>query len=134
MAHRTCLSAALALSTLFTLAGCAGLPSAEKLAALPLVTYPDKPPTGDFVYKLPAGKPIDLRILADGSLLASGVDQKVSASLARDLYLHKRWASEDGRNWREARELVGVRLKITLPSYEAPGPGEMHLTIDRKAP
>jgi len=125
---------ALVLSTLFTLAGCAGLPSAEKLAALPVVTYPDKPPAGDFVYKLPAGKPIDLRILADGSLLASSVDQKVSASLARDLYLHKRWASEDGRVWREANQLVGVKLSITLPSYEAPGPGEMHLSVDRRVP
>lgn len=133
MQHRTLLPA-LALFTLATLAGCAGLPSPEKLAALPLVTYPDKPPAGDFIYKLPAGKPIDLRILTDGSLLASGVDQKVSASLAHDLYLHKRWASEDGREWREANKLVGVRIGITLPSYATPGPGVMHMTLERKEP
>ncbi|MEY8877299.1 MAG: hypothetical protein AB9M60_12370, partial [Leptothrix sp. (in: b-proteobacteria)] len=50
--------------TLTTLGGCASAPSAEKLATLPVVTYPDKPAAGsDYVYKLPAGKPIELRML-----------------------------------------------------------------------
>ena len=124
----------LAMPALVILSGCAGLPppSAEKLAPLPVVTYPDKPPTGDFVYKLPAGRPIDLRILADGTALATGADQKVSASLAHDIYLHKKWASEDGRTWLDADKLIGVKLTIALPSYETPGPGEMHLTVNRK--
>ncbi len=124
----------LVIPSLVVLTGCAGLtpPSAEKLAALPVVTYPDKPAAGEFVYKLPAGKPIDVRILADGTALATGADQKVSASLAHDIYLHKKWASEDGQTWVAADKLIGVKLTITLPSYETPGPGEMHLTVDRK--
>lgn len=124
----------LVIPSLVVLTGCAGLtpPSAEKLAALPVVTYPDKPAAGEFVYKLPAGKPIDVRILADGTALATGADQKVSASLAHDIYLHKKWASEDGQTWLAADKLIGVKLTITLPSYETPGPGEMHLTVDRK--
>lgn len=122
----------LVIPSLVVLTGCAGLapPSAEKLAALPVVTYPDKPAAGDFVYKLPAGKPIDVRILADGTALATGADQKVSASLAHDLYLHKNWASEDGKTWLAADKLIGVKLTLTLPSYETPGPGEMHLTVN----
>jgi hypothetical protein len=126
----------LAVAILATLSGCAALtpPTAEKLAALPLVTYPEVPTTADYVYKLPAGKPIDMRLLADGSALIGSVDQKLSASLARDLYLHKRWASENGRDWQAADQLIGVKLSIKLPSYEAPGPGEMHLTVDRKTP
>jgi len=126
----------LAIPALVVLTGCAALnpPPAEKLAALPVVTYPDTPPAGDFVYKLPAGQPIDMRILVDGSALASGADQKVSARLAHDIYLHKEWASEDGRTWQDADKLIGVKLNIKLPSYETPAPGEMHLTVDRMTP
>lgn len=122
-----------ALPLLATLVGCAMTPpSADKLAALPVVTYPDKPTSADYVYKLPAGKPLDVNVHAEGSALSAPVDQKISASLARDLYLHKRWASEDGKNWKAADKLIGVNLRITLPSYEAPGPGEMHLSVERK--
>jgi hypothetical protein len=124
----------LVIPSLVVLTGCAGLtpPSAEKLAALPVVTYPDKPAAGEFVYKLPAGKPIDVRILADGTALATGADQKVSASLAHDIYLHKKWASEDGQTWVAADKLIGINLTLILPSYETPGPGEMHLAVNRK--
>ncbi|MEY8689025.1 MAG: hypothetical protein AB9M53_03980, partial [Leptothrix sp. (in: b-proteobacteria)] len=98
-----------------------------------VVTYPDKPAAGsDYVYKLPAGKPIALRMLADGSALTGSVDQALSARLGHDIYLHKRWASEDGRHWVDARELIGVHLTLRLPSYETPGPGEMHLNVERK--
>lgn len=123
------------LATLALLAGCAGMtpPPAEKLAALPLVTYPDTPPAGDYVYLLPAGKPIQMRLRADGTALAAPVDQSVDAALGRDLYLHRQWASEDGRHWLPAEQLVGVNLTVFLPSYERPGPGDIHLTVDRKA-
>ncbi len=125
---------AYALPVLAALSGCALTPpSADKLAALPVVTYPDKPTSADYVYKLAAGKPIDINMRADGSALSAPVEQKISANLARDLYLHKRWASEDGKTWKAADKLIGVNLRITLPSYEAPGPGEMHLSVDRKA-
>jgi hypothetical protein len=114
------------------LGGCASPPSADQLATLPVVTYPDKPAAGDYVYKLPAGQPIELRMLADGSALDGSVDQTLSARLGHDIYLHKRWASEDGRHWVDARELIGVHLAVRLPSYETPGPGELHLSVERK--
>lgn len=121
------------ISALLILSGCAGLtqPPSDKIAALHVVTYPDQPPAGDYVYKLPAGKPIDMRILVDGNALATGVDHTVNASLARDIYLYKRWASEDGRIWQTADKLLGVNLTVSLPSHETPGPGEMHLTVNR---
>lgn len=125
----------LAFSTLALLSGCASLmsPPSEKLAAMPVVSYPDKPPAGDYVYKLPAGKPIDINLRADGSALSAPVAQTASASLARDLYLHKQWASEDGRHWVHAVKLIGVNLKIVLPAHETPGPADIHLTVDRKS-
>lgn len=127
---------AFAATALATLTACAGLtpPAADKLAAMPMVTYPDKPPAGDFIYKLPAGQPIDLNIRADGSLLAANLEHKVSASLKHDLYLHEDWASEDGKQWQRADQLVGVNLRVTLPSYQYPGPGEVHMTLERKTP
>lgn len=122
------------LPILAALSGCALTPpSADKLAAMPLITYPDKPSSADYVYKLPAGKPLDVNVRAEGSALSAPVDQKISASLVRDLYLHKHWASEDGKHWKSADKLIGVNLRISLPSYEAPGPGEMYLKVERKA-
>lgn len=124
----------IAIPALAILSGCAGLmpPPSEKLAAFPVVSYPDKPGAGEYVYKLPAGKPIDVRIHSDGSALAAPVEQTIGASLAHDLYLHDIWASEDGRAWVRADQLIGVKLKVVLPSYEFPGPGDLHLTVDRK--
>ncbi len=124
----------LAVPALAILTGCASLlsPPTDKLAAMPVVSYPDKPAGGDYVYKLPAGKPIDINLRADGSALTAPVAQTTSASLARDLYLHKQWASEDGRHWVRADKLIGVNLNIALPAHGTPGPGEIHLTVDRK--
>lgn len=128
------LKTTLLAASLLALTGCAGLtpPPADKLAALPVVTYPDTPPAGDYIYRLPAGKPINLRLLVDGNALDNAVEQNLNASLKRDLYLYKRWASDDGKHWRDARQAVGVNLTLSLPSYDAPKPGEMHLTIERK--
>jgi hypothetical protein len=131
-----CSSLFFSISALFLLSGCAGMspPSAGKLSALPLVVYPATPPAGDYVYKLPAGKPISVNLRADGSALAGNVAHSLDASLAHDLYLHKTWASEDGLTWMAADKLIGVNLSITLPSYATPKPGEIHLTVERKAP
>lgn len=128
-------TASLCLLLPFALGACASLssPSPERLAALPVVTYPDKPSVRDYVYRLPAGRDIDMRMRVDGSALASGVDRTLSGRLNHDLYLHKGWASEDGQHWQRADHLIRVHLTMVLPSYEKPGPGEMHITIDRKA-
>ncbi len=126
--------AIMSVLAVLALNGCAGSlpPSAESLNALPVVSYPDAPPTGDFIYKLPAGKPIDVRVLVDGNALMDKVEQTVSGQLRKDLYLYKRWASEDRTHWVKANELIGVHVRMTLPSYEAPRPGELHLTVTRR--
>lgn len=112
---------------------CAAIPpSPAQLAQLPVIVYPDKPGSGDYVYKLPAGKPIDLHLIVDGSALSKGADLNANAQLAHDIYLHKNWASEDGKKWVAARKLIEVKLGLTLPSYDSPKPGEIHLSVDRK--
>ena len=48
--------------------GCASLgpPSADRIASLPLVTFPEPPTTEDFVLKLPAGQPIPTNVSITG--------------------------------------------------------------------
>jgi hypothetical protein len=121
-------------TALFALSSCAALtpPTPVQVAAMPQVAYPEPPPAGDYVYKLPAGRPIEMHIVADGNLLAANVEQTLTARLAHDLYLHKDWASEDGQHWVPAGKLVDVKLTLRLPSYRTPGPGELHMTLDQK--
>ena len=114
------------------LAGCATPPTAEQLSTLPVVAYPHKPTTRDYVYKLPAGRPIDVKIVADGTALAQKVEKNISANLAHDIYLHKQWASEDGVHWVRADKLIGISMELTLPGYATPGPGKLHLTVNNK--
>lgn len=129
--HLRSLATSLAL---VSLAGCASLfpPSAESLARLPIVSFPDTPPAGDFVFRLPAGKPIPSRVVIEGSALASGAEQTLSVTLPRDLYVHKRWVSEDGKTWRPLNDALAIQLTLSLPSDEHPKPGELRLSIDRK--
>lgn len=119
---------------LLSLGGCASLfpPSAASLAKLPVVSFPNTPGPGDFVYKLPAGQPITARVAIEGSALASGAEQTLAVTLPRDLYIHQRWVSEDGTNWQRLGDLLAIHLALSLPSDEHPKPGEILLRIERK--
>lgn len=125
------LTAVLALASL---TGCASLfpPSPDALARLPVVSFPDAPPAGDFVFRLPAGKPIPARVAIEGSALASGAEQTLAVTLPRDLYVHKRWVSKDGKTWTPLGDALAIQLSLSLPSDEHPKPGEVILRIDRK--
>ena len=128
-------SAALTLSALtLTLSGCANLfpPSASALAALPVVTYPATPPKGDFVYKLPAGQPIDTHVSIQGSGLKTSAQSTLSVTLPQDLYIHQRWVSNDRATWRYGNDAYAINLNLSLPTDESPKPGEITLTIDSK--
>lgn len=107
-------------------------PSAEHLARQPVLVYPELPTAGqDYIYKMSASVPVAVTVLADGSALAAPASHTLEARLARDLYLYRDWASDDGRTWVRREALIQGRLDVTLPAYESPGPGLMHLTITR---
>lgn len=127
-------SLTVAMLAIASLAGCAGMspPSADRLATLPVVTFPDTPPSGDFILKLPGGKPIPSRVAIEGTALASGAEHTLSVTLPRDLYIHRRWVSEDRQNWRPFHDVLNVEMSLSLPSDEFPKPGEMKLRIDRR--
>lgn len=121
---------------LVSLCACANLsaPSPDAIARLPVVTFPETPPAGDFVFRIPAGKPIPTHVAVAGSALASGAEKTLEVTLPHDIYVHKRWISDDGRQWRPLDEVLAINLSLSLPSDEHPKPGELRLTIDRKAP
>lgn len=108
-------------------------PSPEKLATLPVVTYPDKPATGsDYVYKLPAGQPLGMRLRAEGNVFIENSEQMAYARLKKDLYLYRQWASDDGKTWHDGRKMLDVHLAINIPSHESPGPGDILLQVNRQ--
>jgi hypothetical protein len=123
------------ITLLASLNGCAFFhapPCPEDMALLPVVEFPNTPPAGDFILKLPSGKPIPLTVSVRGSLLTQEVAHTLESTISRDLFLHKEWASWDGKNWQAAADLVGVDLRLALPSYEHPKPGEIVLQVDQK--
>lgn len=115
------------------LTGCASMmsPPLEKLAGLPVVDFPATPPAGEFVLRLPKGRPIPTRVIVEGTALASGADQTLLATLPGDLYVHGNWVSEDGKTWKRANEVLDIRIDIKLPSDAHPKPGELRVTVDK---
>lgn len=116
------------------LGGCASLgkPSDEKFAAMPIVELGGTPPSEDFIFKIPAGRPIPVKVTLDGNALETRVEQTINAAVPKDIYLYKRWVSDDGRQWRPAEEVFEVSAKILLPSDQSPKGGDIHLTVERK--
>ncbi|HPT50686.1 MAG TPA: hypothetical protein PLS67_09075 [Accumulibacter sp.] len=126
--------AKLASASLVLLSGCASLsPPTEKLATLPVVNLGEQPPAGEFILRLPAGKPIPNRVVVKGSALTAPAEHTLNISLPRDVYIHQNWVSEDGKNWRTHDKVFDIHLKLLLPSDVYPRPPELELRLDRKA-
>ena len=119
-----------------SLAGCATLlpPSQDKLASLPIVEFPATPPAGEFIFKLPKGKPIPTHVIIEGTALASGAEQTLNATLPGDLYVYRNWISEDGKTWKAAKDVINVRVSLSLPSDANPKPGEIRVAVDKAKP
>jgi len=104
---------ALSAFALFALAGCASLQPAptETIAKLPVVRVGSQPPQNtDYVVFYPAGFAFPIKLKASGSLFASERQIESQATLAKDLYLYKYWASHDGKSWKNSHELLGVEF------------------------
>lgn len=100
----------LALSTIL---GCAALRPApvESISKLPVVRVGDLPPQNtEYVVFYPAGFGFPVKLKTSGSLFESGKQIESQATLAKDLYLYKYWASHDGKTWKNSHELLGVEF------------------------
>lgn len=116
-----------------SVAACAALPpTADRLAALPVVKLGDTPPAGDFVLRIPSGEPILTRTEIVGSLFAKEGEADVEVRLKRDLYLHKQWLSYDRVHWQRADRAVSADVQVKLPSYARPAPGVITVRLDEQ--
>jgi hypothetical protein len=104
---------ALSAFALFALAGCASLQPAptETIAKLPVVRVGSQTPQNtEYVVFYPAGFAFPVRLKSSGSLFTSERQIESQATLAKDLYLYKYWASHDGKSWKNSHELLGVEF------------------------
>ena len=98
---------------LFTLVGCASMLPAptDAIAKLPVVRVGGQAPQNtEYVVFYPAGFAFPVKLKASGSLFASEKQIESQATLAKDLYLYKYWASHDGKSWKNSHELLGVEF------------------------
>lgn len=98
---------------LSTLVGCAALRPipVELIAKLPVVRVGDRPPQNtEYVVHYPAGFAFPIKLKTSGSLFTTGKEVESKASLARDLYLYKYWASHDGKTWKNSHKLLAVEF------------------------
>lgn len=104
---------ALVFLALFSLVGCASMQSvpSDAIEKLPVVRVGDQAPLdAEYVVFYPAGFEFPVKLKASGSLFASEKQVESHATLAKNLYLYKYWASHDGKLWKNSHELLGVEF------------------------
>lgn len=127
----TVLISALALS----LSACAGLtpPSASELAHAPRIELGQPLPSGDnYILHYPAGKPLAVSTVVDGSLFERAEASELHVVLRRDIYVFRRFASFDGKNWQRANKLIDTKLELQIPQNDGSHAGLLHMTLNQK--
>lgn len=98
---------------LFSLAGCTSMQPApiDAIEKLPVIRVGEQtPPNSEYVVFYPAGFEFPVKLKASGSLFAAERKIESQATLSRNLYLYKHWASHDGKLWKNSHELLGVEF------------------------
>jgi hypothetical protein len=104
---------AFAFLVLFSLVGCASMRPAptDAIEKLPVIRVGEQTPlNSEYVVFYPAGFEFPVKLKTSGSLFASERQIESHATLAKDLYLYKYWASHDGKLWKNSHELLGVEF------------------------
>ncbi|CAL94987.1 hypothetical protein [Azoarcus olearius] len=122
----------LALCAAFTLSACSTLigPSAGEIAALPVVSYGQPAPQGEFVLRYPAGTDLPFNASVGGSLLTEAAQSTLKVRVKQDIYVYKDKLSFDGKTWSAARSKIGGEFRISPPGMkdgqiDPQAPGEM---------
>lgn len=129
---RLILSSIIAASTALT--ACAGLPpSASDIAKAPQIQFGQPLPEGkDYVLHFPAGTPLPVSTVVDGSLFEHDGHATFNVTLKRDVYVYRQFASFDGQNWQPARNLIETQLELQIPQKDGSNAGMLHLKMDQK--
>lgn len=118
-----------------TLSGCASLmgPSAAEISRLPVVSYGEKSPDGEYVLRYPANTnlPVDVRI--DGSLLSQTAQTQLNVQVKQDVYVYRDQVSLDGKEWAASQTRIGGLFRVQIPGYKHV-PGERYPVPDAQQP
>jgi hypothetical protein len=105
------------LIALFGLSGCASMmsPSAEKMAALPVVEIGQPAPAdNEYVLHIVAGKPAPFKLTVTGDAVMQPAEATVMVTARNDVYLYKYWASLDGKTWKRIHDLFRNQIAIGM--------------------
>ncbi len=117
-----------------SLTACAGMPpSASDIASAPKINFGQPLPTGDnYVLHFPAGTPLPVTTMVDGSLFERAESATFNVTLKHDIYVFKKFASLDGQNWQPGYKLIQTHLDLQIPQKDGSNAGMLHIKMDQK--
>lgn len=110
------------------LTACAGLPpSASEIAKAPQIQFVQPLPEGNnYVLHFPAGTPLPVSTVVDGSLFEHEAQATLHVILKHDVYVYRQFASFDGQNWQPTRKLIETHLELQIPQKDGSNAGMLH--------
>jgi len=124
----------IAATTCAALSACAGMPpSAAEIAKAPHLQFGQPLPTGDnFVLRFPAGTPLPVATVVDGSLFEHSGQATFHVTLKHDVYVYRHFTSFDGQNWQPGYKLIKTKLELQIPQKDGSNAGMLHVKMDQK--
>jgi len=116
------------------LTACASLPpSTAEMAKVPIIHFGQPlPDDKDYVLLFPAGTPLPVSVLVDGSMFEHNDMATLHVTLKHDVYAYRQFASFDGQNWQPARKLIETNLELQIPQKDGGNAGKLHVKMDQK--
>ncbi len=117
-----------------SLTACAGIPpSASEIARTPRIEFGQPLPSGDnYVLHFPAGTPLPVTTMVDGSLFERAESATFHVTLKHDIYVFRKFASLDGQNWQPGYKLIQTNLELQIPQKDGSNAGMLHIKMDQK--
>jgi hypothetical protein len=111
-----------------------GGPLSEDLSKLPVVTFGGSVPADrDFILYFPAGQPIPTTVRIQGNLFERPTNETLSVKLLKDVYAYKEWVSFDRQHWLKGEDTFGLKVRVRVPGYGHPRPGEIDVELNEKS-
>ena len=120
------------------LSACAGLtagqaPTAENTARLPVVRIGEPLPAGHaYVLYFPAGTPLSIRTVVDGSAFAQGGTSTLHVVLKQGIYGYRQYASLDRKHWIPWQQMLSTRVRMHIPGQDGKDAALLHLQVDAR--
>src|SRR5512145_1333824 len=124
----------IAFVTCAALSACAGFPpKPDELAKVPHIQFGQPLPQGnDYVLHFPAGTPLPVAAVVEGSLFERDDQATMHVTLKRDVYAYRQFVSFDGMNWQPFRNLIDIRMELQVPQKDGGNAGIVRVKIDQK--